>query len=185
MHVSRRPRSSNLLGALALAVVDRLQQTNAHQEGHGLTATAALNHVRWRPGQNIHFLARLLDVSHPAAVRLVDRLEADGLVERRAMRDDARSRGLVLTRTGQRAAVAAARRRLAVVDEVLAPLSPAEQRRFELLLEKILRALPDGRWSARHICRLCDFPVCETPACPVDEGIAEPGLPLRASPVVR
>ena len=84
MHRSRRAsRQANLLGALAIAVVDRLHQARADDDGRGLTATAALDHLRLRPGQNIDFLARLLHISHPAAVRLVDRLAADGLLERR------------------------------------------------------------------------------------------------------
>src|SRR5919198_4550073 len=103
MHTSRRaPRQANLVGALAIAVVDRLHEARVANPSRGLTATAALNHLRLRPGQNIDFLARLLQISHPATVRLVDRLEAEGLVERRRDRADARSRTLVLTAAGRR-----------------------------------------------------------------------------------
>lgn len=186
MHTSRRAsRQANLLGALAIAVVDRLQEARIGDDSRGLTATAALNHLRLRPGQNIDFLARLLQISHPATVRLVDRLEEDGLVARRPSRDDARSRALVLTAKGQRVALAAAGDRLDVLDEVLAPLTTAERRRLEPLLEKLLTALTGDRWDARHICRLCDFPTCETPTCPVDQAISEPGMQLEPAPAAR
>lgn len=184
MHTSRRAaRQANLLGALAVAVVDRLHETRADHDGRGLTATAALNHLRLRPGHNIDFLARLLHISHPATVRLVNRLEAEGLVERRPDEDDARSRALDLTPAGQRAALAAARKRLEVLGQMLSPLTAAERRQLEPVLEKLLGNLTMDRWDARHICRLCDFPTCEVPACPVDQAIPEPGLPIHAAPV--
>src|SRR5437764_6850861 len=80
---SSRARQANMLGALALAVTDGLHERLVAADERGLSATAALIHLRLRPGENIDFLARVLDISHPATVRLVDRLEADGLVERR------------------------------------------------------------------------------------------------------
>jgi DNA-binding MarR family transcriptional regulator len=162
-----------MLGALALAVVDRLREAVAAERERSLSGSAALIHLRLRPGQPIDFLARVLGVSHPAAVRLVDRLEEEGLVERRAGAD-ARSRALVLTPPGQRAAAAALSERLDVLGGVLEPLSAAERRQLEPLLEKLLAAMTDDRWSARHICRLCDFPVCESPTCPVDRATVEP-----------
>jgi MarR family transcriptional regulator, negative regulator of the multidrug operon emrRAB len=184
MHTPRRAsREANLLGALAIAVADRLHEARAGDDGRGLTATAALNHLRLRPGQNIDFLARLLHISHPATVRLVNRLEAEGLVERRPDEDDARSRALVLTPAGQRAALAAARKRLEVLDQMLSPLTAAERRQLEPALEKLLGALTTDRWDARHICRLCDLPTCQIPACPVDQAIPEPGVPIHAAPV--
>jgi DNA-binding MarR family transcriptional regulator len=183
MHVSRRAsRQANLLGAVAVAVVDRLHAARADDDGRGLTATAALNHLRLRPGQNIDFLARVLHVSHPATVRLVDRLEAEGLVERRPGDEDARSRALVLTPAGRRAALAAARKRLEILGQMLTPLAAAERRQLEPALEKLLGALTSDRWDARHICRMCDIPTCQMPACPVDQAIPEPGLPIHAAP---
>jgi MarR family transcriptional repressor of emrRAB len=174
MHTSRRAsRQANLLGALAVAVVDRLHQARADDDGRGLTATAALNHLRLRPGQNIDFLARLLHISHPATVRLVDR---------RPDEDDARSRTLVLTPAGQRAALAAAGQRLEVLGQMLSPLTAAERRQLEPVLEKMLGAVTTDRWDARHLCRLCDFPTCRKPACPVDQAIPGPGLPIHAAP---
>ncbi len=184
MHTSRRAsRQANLLGALAVAVVDRLHEARADDDSRGLTATAALNHLRLRPGQNIDFLARLLHISHPATVRLVDRLEAEGLIKRRPDQKDARSRALVLTPAGQRAAQAAASKRLEILHQMLSPLSVAERRQLEPAIEKLLGALTSDRWDARRICRLCDIPACQMPGCPVDQAIPQPGLAIHAAAV--
>src|ERR671935_835256 len=99
MSTRRQIRQANLLGAFALAVVDRLHEELTAAGERGLSATAALIHLRLRPGRNIDFLARLLRISHPATVRIVDRLEDDGLIERRPGLAP-RERALVLTKAG-------------------------------------------------------------------------------------
>jgi MarR family transcriptional repressor of emrRAB len=170
---SHRARQANLLGALAVAVMDRLHDELTGTDERGLSGVAALIHLRLRPGENIDFLARLLDISHPATVRIVDRLETEGLVERRSGRD-ARSRLLVLTSSGRRAALAALRARLELLEDVLAPLTAAERRQLEQILEKLLAGLVEDRWDARHTCRLCDFVTCDDPECPVDRAVAAP-----------
>ena len=175
----RAARQANLLGALALATVDRLRNSVAAEGERSMSARAALIHLRLRPGQSIDFLARVLGISHPAAVRLVGRLADEGLVERRPGAD-MRSRALVLTRAGQRAAVAALAARLEAVSDVLAPLTAAERHALEPLLEKLLAGLTDDRWSARRICRLCDFPACESRYCPVDHAAVDPVIPISA-----
>src|SRR6266568_868410 len=119
---SRESRQGNLLGAVALAVADRLNETLAHGERGGLCGVAALVHIRLRPGHTIELLARVLALSHSATVRLVDRLEADGLVERRSGRDG-RSAALFVTPAGQTAAAGALRRRGEALAGALAPLS--------------------------------------------------------------
>jgi MarR family transcriptional regulator, negative regulator of the multidrug operon emrRAB len=168
----RSQRQANLLGALALAIVDRLRVVAA-PERRTVSEAAALIHLRLRPGENIDFLARVLALSHPAAVRLVDRLEAAGLVERRTA-PDARARALVLTRAGRNAAAHALANRIAVLGEILDMLSAAERQQLEPLLEKLLAGMAGTRWEARHTCRLCDFPTCDDPACPVDRAATDP-----------
>ena len=168
MHISpREERRANLIGALALALTDRTHRAVNRADERGLSAPAALQHIHTRPGQTIDSLARVIGISHPAAVRLVDRLEAEGLVERRPGRDG-RSRALFLTPRGTRATRAAMRSRLEVLGDALAPLTDDEQARLEPLVEKLLAGLIDDRPTARTVCRLCDFPVCEDPSCPVD-----------------
>ncbi len=173
----RESRQGNLLGAVALAVSDRLNETLTHGERGGLSGVAALVHIRLRPGHTIELLARVLALSHSATVRLVDRLEADGLVERRSGRDG-RSVALFVTPAGETTAVEALRRRGETLAEALAPLSASERHLLAILLEKLLAGLTGDRWSARHICRLCDFPTCTRPYCPVDQAAHGEGVPV-------
>jgi MarR family transcriptional regulator, negative regulator of the multidrug operon emrRAB len=164
MHISdRERRTANLLGAAALA----LTETLLANLDTGQSRAAALVHLKLRPGENIDFLARVVGLTHPAAVRLVDALVDDGLLERRAGRDR-RTRSLVLTQAGKRAAARVVAEREQTLINALGPLSARERQVLAELLEKVLDSLTNSRWSSRHICRLCDYPTCARPSCPVD-----------------
>ena len=169
MHTSVKDRrAGNILGAAALAVTDRMLAEARSGSGLNPTAAAALVHLRLRPGENIDFLARVVGLSHPAAVRVVDHLVDQRLVERRASRD-ARARALRLTPKGRRLATRVLREREQTLADVLRPLSARERETLTRLLEKLLTGVTATRWSARHICRLCDYPLCDQPSCPVDQ----------------
>src|ERR687888_1188464 len=90
-------RDANLLGSLSLAVADRMRAATedvARRSGSGPAALAALStHL---DGQGINALAGSLGLTHSAAVRLVDRLEASGLVKR-ARGADGRAVSVMLT----------------------------------------------------------------------------------------
>jgi DNA-binding MarR family transcriptional regulator len=82
-------------------------------------------------------LARRLGLATSTVTRLVDRLEAAGLAERREARPDRRSVLVGLSATG-RDALAAFRRRLrALLRELLVELSPHEQGELLRLLTKL------------------------------------------------
>lgn len=160
-------RTANLLGALALALTDRLIEETETRAKHGAAAPAALVSIGVAPGEPIDRLARTLALSHSATVRLIDRLAADGLVARRSL-PDGRAVGLHLTRTGaaRRKAILEGRRR--ILDEALAPLSAKQQDSLTTLVETLLGRITSGRQSADHICRLCDEDACPQDSCPVE-----------------
>lgn len=164
-------RTANLLGALALALTDRLIEETETRAKHGAAAPAALVSIGVAPGEPIDQLARTLALSHSATVRLIDRLAADGLVERRSL-PDGRAVGLHLTRSGtaRRRAILSGRRR--VLGEVLAPLSAKQQDSLTALAETLLGRMTAGRQSADHICRLCDEDACPQESCPVECAVA-------------
>jgi DNA-binding PadR family transcriptional regulator len=115
-------------------------------------------------------------VSHPATVRLADKLEAEGLLESRQGRDR-RSVALYLTAKGRAyidGLLAERTRELAAVTGVL---SPAEQDQLAGLLEKMLRAVTVNPQTAAHICRLCDGDACPEDACPVHQTAQRPQPP--------
>jgi DNA-binding MarR family transcriptional regulator len=171
MHISDETRSSelaaaNVMGALAVAIADRLR---------GESDAAALITLLERGGLSIEWLRRIVGLSHSAAVRLVDRLAGDGLVHRHPGADR-RSVSIRLTAHGRRAAQRLRREREEALVNLLAALAPEERRALLALAEKVLAGAVSGRWEARLICRLCDHGACAAAGgCPVDRAATERG----------
>ena len=167
-------RQANLLGTLALAVTGRVEAAVEAASPHGPSAPAALSALEgYLGGEPIDALARVLGLTHSGAVRLVDRLAAAGLVERRRGADG-RSVAVTLTAAGRRAAVGIRAARESALADALAVLDAGERRALTELNEKLLAGLTSDRASARRICRLCDIEACghERGTCPVTEAVA-------------
>jgi DNA-binding MarR family transcriptional regulator len=165
----RADQAANLLGALGSAVGDRVQAAVTHAAGGAVndaTALSALLHFLDDP--RIDQLAHVLGLTSSGTVRLVDRLQSEGLVERSAG-SDARATTVALTAAGRGRAGEISRARTAVVERALAALSPAERDQFGALAGKILAGiiLPPGAYG--WMCRLCDTGRCGRPEghCPV------------------
>jgi MarR family transcriptional regulator, negative regulator of the multidrug operon emrRAB len=168
-HASDGGRDANLLGALSLAVTERLEaaaSAAAAQGGSGPAALAALD--TFLEGSSIDTMRKPLGLTHSAAVRLVDRLAAAGLVTRGAG-EDGRSVAVFLTPAGRRAAAQVQEGRMLALTKVLTALEAAEREQLTRVVEKLLAGLTFGRADARHICRLCDAGACghEEGRCPV------------------
>lgn len=153
-------REANVLGALALALTDRMSEAAAQAAGQSPSAAAALSALhQFLDRPTIDRLRQVLGLTPSGAVRLVDRLADAGLVIR-GPGDDGRSRSVTLTPRGRRVAgrVAAARR--AAPTEALLGLSPAERVTLGALLDRMMANVvavkEDGAW----ICRLCDLTAC-------------------------
>jgi hypothetical protein len=80
------PEIANLLGALSLAVMDRIEQGARDIIGRAGETPAALIVIGYGRITNDK-LRRILGLSHSGTVRLVDRLVSDRLVERRPGKD--------------------------------------------------------------------------------------------------
>jgi DNA-binding MarR family transcriptional regulator len=144
-------RTANIVGALALAISDELlraAESKAPEEGPAAAAIA------------------LLGLSHPGAVRLVDRLEREGAVVRRESTHDRRAVALGLTGQGAQALGTILSARGAALDRALVGLTPSERKTFGRLAEKMLRNLLLGEDHAYATCRLCDAAACTD--CPVE-----------------
>ena len=166
----RSRQAANLLGALALALSDRLAGTTteaARLAENDAVALSALQQFLDSP--RVDLLARVLGLSSSGTVRLIDRLEDAGLV-RRTAGDDARVTSVALTASGRRRAQAVGGARMQLLDEALGALSPAERRQFGELTGKILAGLIRPPGATRWTCRLCDLLVCGRPHghCPVE-----------------
>jgi MarR family transcriptional regulator, negative regulator of the multidrug operon emrRAB len=172
-------RLVNLMGALSLAMADRIGAVADVASGLSDAAPAALVALRetGRPGRSIDELRQLVGLTHSGAVRLVDRLEAEGHVARRPGRD-ARTVAVVLTRRGTAAANRIRVARQEVVSAALEGLDPGQRRQLEELAGAVLAKLAAQRLALRAsgrmlpggaMCRLCDFVACGRQAgrCPV------------------
>jgi DNA-binding MarR family transcriptional regulator len=163
------PREANLLGAISLAVNERVDEAVRLAAAHGGAAPAALVALAtFLDGSSLDVMRRPLGLSHSAAVRLADRLARAGLV-RREPGADGRSVSIRLTPGGAALAREIQAAREAALEEVLAPLSAAERAELTALHEKLLAGITGGRADAGHICRLCDADACghELGRCPV------------------
>lgn len=172
-------RTANLLGASAVAVTDAVRNAAEGASGHSAAGPGALVAIDMHPGEPVDALARVLGLTGSGAVRVVDRLAAVGLVERRGG-VDGRTRALHLTRAGKRALRRLRERREGALLEALSVLSAEEQEQLAPLLEKLLQGLAHDRVGARAICRLCDVGACRAGArCPLDLDVVDllPGLP--------
>lgn len=160
-------RVANLLGAVGLAVTDRIEGAARNVLGRAGETPAALVVIGYGMGPSNEQLRRILGLSHPGSVRLVDRLVADGLVERRKGRDK-RAIALHLTERGTVLREELLRGRLAAVRPLLSPLAEAEQEVFAVLLGKMLSAMGTTNLERCMLCRLCDNRVCAD--CPIPAG---------------
>lgn len=157
-------RTANLLGALALAVVDRIEAVARDVLDYAGETPAAVVVIGYGPGMSNDKLRRTLGLSHPGSVRLVDRLAAGGLVERRPG-PTRREVALHLTERGEMARTELLRGRLVAVRSLLEPLAPAEQEALAAILHKALAALKTSEMDRYTLCRLCDDRVCSN--CPL------------------
>jgi MarR family transcriptional regulator, negative regulator of the multidrug operon emrRAB len=163
------PREANLLGAVSLAVSERVDEAVRLAAAHGGAAPAALVALAtFLDGSSLDVMRRPLGLSHSAAVRLADRLARDGLV-RREPGADGRSVSIRLTPEGAALAMQIRGAREDALEAMLAPLSATERAQLTVLHEKLLAGITGGRADAGHICRLCDADACghEHGRCPV------------------
>jgi MarR family transcriptional regulator, negative regulator of the multidrug operon emrRAB len=163
-------RAANLLGAHALVVCDRMREA----AGMELSSAAVLTALEtFADGASIDALRRVLGLSHSGGVRIVNRLQDEGLVAREPDPADRRAVRLHLTAAGAREARRLLAARQAALAPLLAGLAAREQAALERLLERLLASVTAGGEDANRICRLCDPGVCGHPSrCPVTLAVA-------------
>lgn len=164
--------TANLVGALSLALSDRTAEAIAAATRHAPSAAAALSALQQLLGRRlpptVDVLGRVLGITSSGAVRLVDRLQAAGLVTRAAGRDG-RETHVLLTPAGRRTAARVTSARAAVTTAAIAPLTDRERATLDRLLGKVLAGMVRAPGATRWTCRLCDTAACgrETGSCPV------------------
>jgi DNA-binding MarR family transcriptional regulator len=157
----------NVIGALAVVLGDRIRDATEEASGMGGALPAALAALHeWAGGRTIDTLAGGLRLSHSRTVRVVDRLESQGLARR--ARDPVDGRGVLvhLTPAGHSAGRRVLEARAAALEGTLAG---DDRRALAEIAERTLARATTGRRAARAICRLCDAHACghHEGRCPV------------------
>jgi DNA-binding MarR family transcriptional regulator len=161
--------SANVLGALALKLHDRMSAAVAEAAGEpesGATTLSWMTSFAEQP--RVGLLHQMLGLTPSGAVRLIDRLEADGHL-RRGPGADGRSTSVRLTARGRRTARRVSAVRLAVLTDALSVLSDEERETLDALVGRVLVGLKRDATATRFMCRLCDAQACghAAGACPV------------------
>jgi len=152
--------TANLLGALALVVHDRFGEAMTDASGRSETAAAALSSLdNFLDRPTIDTLRRVLGLTSSGTVRLVDRLQDEGLIDR-GQGDDRRATSLQLTRSGRRAANRVASARTQVLHDALDTLTDKERATLDGLLAKLLVGMMREPGATKYMCRLCDARAC-------------------------
>lgn len=163
----RMQRLENLLGALALSVTDAVARSIEGAEGTYGSDTFALVLLQHAEELRTDVLSRQLRLAQSSTVRLVDRLERDGLV-RREVGADRRTVMVSLTARGQRAAEKVLCVRRSVLKELVGELNESERAALQGIAVKLLSTLTVDLQSGEQNCRLCDEDACCLADCPVE-----------------
>ena len=176
MTESRDAHLVNVVGAFALALVDRIRDATEATAGMSGAAPAALVALRQSlAGRTMEDLAQATGLTHSGAVRLVDRLVDAGLAERRPGRDD-RSLSIVLTASGRALSRKITTARATAIEESLDALNSDDRQALSVLIDTLVGAVTVQRLDGREqgavyggwLCRMCDFASCGRPLgqCP-------------------
>jgi len=157
--------TNNVLGAVALAISDRLNATMRNQSKRSGESAAAIIFLGYIPGLSVEVLRQVLHLSHAGTVRLIDRLQQDEIIVRRKG-EDARSVSLYLTRKGKNLRDRLMDSRSVVLEDSLKGLSKVERSTLGELLSKVLANLPESEMDKHNICRLCSVKHCSD-ECPI------------------
>ncbi|MEN2469652.1 MarR family winged helix-turn-helix transcriptional regulator [Burkholderia sp. GS2Y] len=161
----KKQRLNNLLGALALALNDRVEDAIARETGlHGSIADALVL-LSQAHTLTIDALARQLMLVHSSAVRLAERMAQEGLVAREPG-EDRRTVVLTLTEAGHDAVQQVLGARGTAIADLTRTLTAEQCGQLMPICEQLIGALADDMQNAIRVCRLCDEDACDLRRCP-------------------
>jgi len=150
------PQSESYIGYV-ISDVARLMRTVFDRRVRRLGLTRAqwlvMTRLYRRPGASQSELAEMLEVEKATAGRLVDRLERNGWVVRKADPLDRRINRLYLTAEAERVQARMWAIAQATVDDALVALSPDERRQLDELMSRVktrLLAMTDREVGPDH-----------------------------------
>jgi DNA-binding MarR family transcriptional regulator len=161
--------TANVLGAVVDVLAHDLEAATAEAASQPGGRAAALNALAgFASGSPIDRLAWSLRLSHSRVVRLVDQLEAEGLVTRARSTADRRAVQVTLTDPGWTLAREIAAARLAILRAEVDALDPEDRAALDRISATILARRIDSVRAAERTCRMCEPEACGHPdRCPV------------------
>jgi DNA-binding MarR family transcriptional regulator len=161
---------ANRLGAVAVTLSDAIRDATEMATGMAGGPPAALVSLHeWADGRSVEVLAGAMRVSHSRAVRVVDKLEENGLARREPDPLDGRRALVYLEPAGHEVAERALAARARVLQLALSGLDDDDQGDLERVLDGLLESMTVDLRAAMAICRLCDAQACghDEGNCPV------------------
>ena len=138
----RRTDSLGYMLALASRLFDRKLDSALAEFGAAAGQYAPLVMLFEKDGLTQADLCRRIQVEQPTMANTLNRMERDGLIERRADPSDKRRVRIYLSASAKRHRAALLDAARAVPDSALNGLTPAEQDHFMKLLSRIISNLP-------------------------------------------
>jgi MarR family transcriptional regulator for hemolysin len=146
------PNTDDYIGVV-ISDVARLLRTEFDRRVRklGITRTQwlVLTRLYGNPGASHSELADMLEVEKPTAGRMIDRLEANGWVERRSEKDDRRIKRVYLTAEAERVHKRIWRVAESTVEDALADLTAEEGRQLMSLLLRVKNTMVSGAGDVR------------------------------------
>ena len=159
-------RDLNVIGAFALALADDFKSAMQDLADGNESACSGLIVIGQESGLSVDRLSKILRLSQPGTVRLVDRLAEAKLVERKTG-SDRRSVALRLTDAGKRQVKSLLVGRQHALSEALRGLDNWERSTLSAIASKVLRGLEHSAVECDRRCRLCDDGACPDESCPM------------------
>jgi MarR family transcriptional regulator, transcriptional regulator for hemolysin len=146
------PNTDDYIGVV-ISDVARLLRTEFDRRVRKLGITRSqwlvLTRLHRNPGASHSELADMLEVEKPTAGRMIDRLEANGWVERRSEKDDRRVKRVYLTAEAERVHKRIWRVAETTIEDALADLSTEEGRQLMSLLLRVKNTMVSSAGDAR------------------------------------
>ena len=159
----------NIIGAFSRALSDKMDRAVRDAAGLSNSACYAIVTIGSEPNSSIETLRRMLSLEHSSLVRLIDRMERQGLLQRiRGTCKDLRKVKVSLTDQGEDCftMILAARRK--ILEDTLSSLTCEEKRLIFSIISKVMMSVVDGGDDQHYVCRLCDLESCPQDSCPVN-----------------
>jgi DNA-binding MarR family transcriptional regulator len=175
---------TNILGAFSRALSDKMDEAVQEATGLGTSACYAIVQAGSEPNASIETLRRMLALEHSSVVRVIDRLETQGLVARhRGSSGDRREVSIALTAGGEDAFTRILEARQNALNAIAKRLSADDRKILGALITKMMPGAVNPGDDQHYVCRLCDLEACPQDICPVnlahDGHVEMPDRPFR------